>query len=257
MRWRVPFPAIAAAAVLMIGAAGLLTLRRTQVEPPSSLPARMVATGVGVFDSLRLPDGTAVVLGPLSSIEIVKAYGVSRREVEVSGNVYFDVVHDSSKPFTTHAANATIQDIGTRFAVRTDAADGVAVTVSEGSVSLRASKSTPVSAVVLKAGDHGLLLPNGQAVSRRGTAEDLAWMRGQLVFREAPLTEVVASLHRWYGIELRVADTSLARRHLTATFSGEPPDRVLEVIRLVLGADIERRGDTAIVRPTKGSMRLK
>jgi transmembrane sensor len=82
-------------------------------------------------------------------------------------------------------------------------------------------------------------------------------MRGQLVFREAPLAEVVASLRRWYGIELRVADTSLGSRHLTATFSSEPPDRVLEVIRLVLGADIERRGDTAIVRPTRGSMRLQ
>ncbi len=256
-RWRVPFPAIAAAAVLMIGAAGWLTLRRTQVERPGSLPARMVATGVGVLDSLRLTDGTGVVLGPLSSINILRDYGVSRREVEVRGDVYFEVVHDSSKPFTTRAANATIQDIGTRFAVRTDAAEGVAVTVSEGSVSLRATRSTAASHRVLKTGDHGLLLPNGQTVSRHGTAEDLAWLRRQLVFREAPLTDVITSLRRWYGIELRVPDTSLASRHLTATFSGEPADRVLEVIRLVLGADIERHGDTAIVRPTRGNVQLK
>ncbi len=85
----------------------------------------------------------------------------------------------------------------------------------------------------------------------------MAWIRGRLVFREAPLTEVIASLKRWYGIELRVADKSLASRHLTTSFSGEPLDRVLEVIRLVLGADIERRGDTVIVRLTKGSSRLK
>lgn len=257
-RWSVPFPAIAAAALLMIGVAGWLTLRRTQVGQPGSVaPAHMVATGVGIVDSLRLPDGTAVVLGPLSSINIARAYGVSRREVEVRGDVYFDVVHDSSKPFTTRAGNATIQDLGTRFAVRTDAAQGVAVTVSEGSVSLHASRSTPASRVVLKAGDHGLLLANGQTARRRGTAEDLAWMRRQLVFREAPLTEVAASIRRWYGIELRVADTSLASRHLTATFSGEPADRVLEIIRLALGADIERHGDTAIVHSTKGSTRLK
>jgi transmembrane sensor len=85
-------------------------------------------------------------------------------------------------------------------------------------------------------------------MKERAAPEDMAWLRRQLVFREAPLPEVAASLHRWYGIELRVPDTSLAARHLTATFSGEPSERVLEVLRLVLGADIERRGDTAIVR---------
>ena len=62
------------------------------------------------------------------------------------------------------------------------------------------------------------------------------------------LSEVAASLNRWYGIDLQVPDGSLATRHLTATFSGESPERVLDVIRLVLGADIERHGDTAIVR---------
>ena len=73
-------------------------------------------------------------------------------------------------------------------------------------------------------------------------------MRHQLVFREAPLSEVAASLNRWYGIDMQIPDPSLAMRHLTATFSGESPERVLDVIRLVLGADIERHGDTAIVR---------
>ncbi len=100
-------------------------------------------------------------------------------------------------------------------------------------------------------GERGVVQPEGRTAKERATPEDMAWLRRQLVFREAPLKEVAASLHRWYGIELRVPDASLANRHLTATFSGEPPERVLEVLRLVLGADIERRGDTAIVKARK------
>jgi transmembrane sensor len=215
----------------------------------------MIATGVGALDSLRLPDGTQIVLGPLSSVRIAKGYGTTSREVDVSGDAYFEVVHDSSKPFVAHALHATVQDIGTKFAVRTDAAEGVAVSVSEGSVSLQGTNpgrggvgGSAGGAIVLRPGERGVVRPDGQTMKERAAPDDMAWLRRQLVFRETPLPEVAASLHRWYGIELRVPDTSLAARHLTATFSGEPPERVLEVIRLVLGADIERRGDTAIVR---------
>ena len=253
IRWRALSPAIAAVALMAIGVAGFLTLRDRPANQAGVSSPGLVATGIGVVDSLRLPDGTRVVLGPRSSIKVAAGYGNPQREVEVQGEVYFDVVHDSSKPFITHASRATIEDIGTSFAVRTDAADGIAVTVSAGSVSLRATAASETSGVVLKAGDRGVLLSSGQAVSKHGTEDDLAWMRGRLVFREAPLSDVVASLRRWYGIELRVADSSLASRHLTATFSGEPPERVLDVIRLVLGGTIERRGDTAIVRVNKES----
>ena len=254
--WRLPLSAIAAVAVFAISVAGFLSLRDRPTQPTVPAASRMMATGVGMIDSLQLPDGTRVVLGPRSSITIAADYGMQRRDVEVSGDAYFDVVHDVSRPFTIHASGATIEDLGTRFTVRTDAADGVAVSVSQGSVSLQ-GVNTNGHGIVLHPGDRGSVLPNGQAVTRRGTSEDMAWMRGRLVFREAPLTEVIASLKRWYGLELKVTDESLASRHLTATFSGEPPERVLEVIRLVLGADIERRGDTVLVRPAKGSSPLK
>ena len=254
VRWHVPVPALAAAAVLAVGVAGYLTMRTPKSAIPVSPSAPMVATGVGVVDSLRLPDGTRIVLGPLSSVKVAAGYGMTSRDVDVTGDAYFDVVHDSSKPFTAHALHATIQDVGTKFAVRTDAADGVSVSVTEGSVALQGTSpvrnggNAPRGAIVLKPGEKGVVRSDGQTIKQRAGPEDVAWMRHQLVFREAPLSEVAASLNRWYGIELRVPDTSLATRHLTATFSGESPERVLDVIRLVLGADIERHGDTAIVR---------
>jgi transmembrane sensor len=80
--------------------------------------------------------------------------------------------------------------------------------------------------------------------------DDLAWIQGRLVFRDAPLILVGAELYRWYGVRLRVADSSLANLHLTASFSGEPVDRVLNVIALSLGARIERQRNVAILHRT-------
>jgi len=256
-QWRTRFPAIAAAAILVISLGTWVSIE-SGTAPDAITPApRMLVTGVGVRDSMRLPDGSDVVLGPLSSIIVGQGYGEGTRDIEVRGEAWFDVVHDVRRPFTVRAGAATILDVGTIFSVRSDVSEGVAVTVTEGSVSLRAANASIEQGVVLRAGDNGVLKPGGQVVSRPATEDDLAWLRGRLVFREAPMNEVVASMRRWYGIQLRVSDPSLLDKHITATFTGEPPERVLEVLRLVLGADIERRGDTAIVRPAPGSVRSR
>ena len=259
IRWRVPFPAIAAAALVAIGLGTWLTIRKNTAPVTTAVAApRMVATGVGARDSLILRDGTKVILGPQSSIKVASGYGTANRQVEVRGDAFFDVVHNSTTPFIVHTGNAVIQDLGTRFAVRSDAAGGIGVTVTEGSVSLAPVQSA-APPVVLKPGDQGMLDAMGKVTTRRGTAtgDDIAWLTGRLVFREAPISEVISSMRRWYGIDLQLADSSLSNRHLTATFSGEPPDRVLEVLSLALGADIERHGDTAIVRPAKGRVRQR
>lgn len=254
--WRVAFPAIAAAGLLAIGIGSWSALRDRQPQQVALSEPRMLATGVGVRDSLTLPDGTRVILGPLSSVSLRAGYGTDGREVVVRGDAWFDVVHDDSKPFTVWAGGATIVDVGTKFAVTSDSALGVSVSVTEGSVSMRPSSTSAASGVVLNAGDNGILGNGDEVVARRGVVgdDDLAWMRGRLVFRNAPVPGVIASVKRWYGIELKV-DPSLMNRHITATFEGESASGVLEVIGLVLGADVEVSGDSAMLAPTVGRTR--
>ena len=247
-------PALAAAALLTVGVASWMAYRNRPAARPVAAVTGMLGTGVGVRDSLTLSDGTRIVIGPLSSVTVPADYGVNSRSVEVKGDAWFEVVHDEKKPFTVRAANATIVDVGTTFAVRSDTPDGVSVSVTEGAVSLRQVNSPPQQGVILKAGDNGRLEPGGRVIPQRGaaTSDDVAWRDGRLVFREARISDVARSMRKWYGIEMKVADRSLDNRHLTATFAGESPDRVLETIRLALGAEIERHGDTAIVRLPKG-----
>jgi transmembrane sensor len=104
--------------------------------------------------------------------------------------------------------------------------------------------------VLLREGDRGVLGPAGRIVAERRVAidEDLAWIRGRLVFRDAPLDQVRADLRRWHGIELQIADSSLASKHVTTTFEGEPAGRVVDVLALILGATAEQRADTVVLR---------
>ena len=81
----------------------------------------------------------------------------------------------------------------------------------------------------------------------------MAWTTGKLVFRDAAIDEVSADLKRWYGVELRVTDSALLRRHFTGSFTSEPATRVLDVVALALGARAERRGDTVYIRGSASS----
>ena len=212
---------------------------------------QVVSTAIGARDSVRLPDGTMVLLGPASRLAVSASYGHGERDVSLAGVARFSVRHDIVSPFVVRAGAAVVRDIGTVFMVR--AAGGAnqraSVAVAEGAVSL-GSQRAATSPIRLDAGDRGELGPDGEIVAHRGTASDadFAWTRGILDFNDAPMTQVQDELHRWYGVELKV-DSTLAARRLTATFEHEPVDRVLHAIALALGAGVTQDGVVATLRP--------
>ena len=237
-----------AAAAALVVAVGVLVARRT-TPMPRAVPAQAYATGVGERRDLRLADGTEVILGPASRLT------VRERAVELQGEALFRVVHDPRRPFSVAAGGARIRDVGTSFTVHSDPGETLRVVVGDGIVALTHGSDS----VTLARGDVGTLDSAGSVAAKRGaaTSDDLAWTRGQLVFRNASVAELVADLRRWYGVELRVtsADTALMRRHFTGTFAPgrEPASQVLNVVALALGARVEHRGDTVFLRATNPS----
>lgn len=248
--WRRPAIRAAAALVVVLGA-GVLYRRYAVDGAPRAegvATASSFTTAVGARDSIFLPDGTFVLLGPASHLELIAGYGAGGREVKLRGVALFEVRHDAAHPFSVHAGEARIQDIGTRFTVRDGGSEGVRVVVTAGSVRLHSARATADSGVVLAAGSAGVVRPEHRAEAMNGadTLAALAWTQGRLVLDDASLVRMAAELRRWYGVELRIADSSLASRHVTASFSGEPAAEVLRVIALTLGTEVRMRGDTAV-----------
>jgi transmembrane sensor len=253
------WPAVAAAA-LVIAIGALVWRGRTPADEPTTIAARELATPVGGRDSLVLPDGSQVVLGPGSHLTIAAGYGLASRELSLRGEAYFDVKHDATHPFVVHANGATIRDVGTSFAVHADSTGGVRVAVTSGTVELARASASPSSTAVLNAGDVGTVSVTGGVVAERGAGsdDDLAWRHGTLIFRDATMAEVREDLRRWYGIQLVVRDSAVLRRHMTATFTDRDSiGGVLNAIALLLPATIERRADSAIVRITPETTRRK
>jgi transmembrane sensor len=246
--WRLPGSLALAAGILIIISVALWPRLRDRAAPTEA--AQVYRTATGARDSVMLPDSSMIVLGPRSELRVDAGFGESRRSMELEGEAYFNVRHDDARPFVVRAGRAVIRDVGTVFTVRNDRQGRTRVVVTEGAVLMQGTADTAAQGVILHPGDVGTLAAGTGVVAQRGqaTPEDLAWTRGELVFRAAPLSEVAEALERWYGVTLRFPDTSTARLRFYGDFRGDPLESVLRQIALSFGANIERRGDTVIFR---------
>jgi transmembrane sensor len=251
-RWAIGGLAAAAAAVALVFGLRGATSRSADGPGTVASAGRSYATAIGAIESVLLSDGTRVVLAPGSRLSVASSFGQGARDVTLEGIARFTVRHDAAAPFVVHAGGATVRDIGTQFVVRAPSAGDasvVSVAVLEGAVTV-ASSSAEQNATAVRAGDRAELRADGRVVSEAGAVggDADAWMRGELVYQNATLDVVRDDLRRWYGIDLRVADATLATRRLTGTFERASVDEVLQRIALALGATVERSGAVATLR---------
>jgi transmembrane sensor len=247
--WSLPL----AAGVLLVTAIVGLRMLEPAIDPPPVQPAtttRRVATTRGQRAEIRLDDGTRVTLGVESRLEFQSDFGSRARDVYLDGTADFAVVHDTTKPFTVHTANAVTTDVGTRFVVRAYPTDGrTEVVVSEGSVALKAPSGRGTHEVVLTKNQLGVLVAGTPKVTVRHVDASTysAWTHGQLVFRDAPLSAVVRELGRWYETPVRLGDPALNAMPFSASFSVESLHDAVTTLTTVLPLRAVRRGSAVVL----------
>jgi transmembrane sensor len=240
-----------AASILLVTAigfwrAGLLGPRVESATRPEDAPAVMeFATGPGERRTLSLADGTRVTLAPGSVLRTARPpyTGTGSRDVHLQGHAYFEVTPDPDRPFLVRTPRAVTRVLGTEFDVRAYAGStATEVLVRSGRVALSASSDSVAEPRILTGGDRGTVAESGDIRVENGvdTSAGLAWTAGTLIFRAAPVPEVVTELERWYGLRIRLADPAMRERRITATFANEPVDLVLQTMAELLGADWKR-----------------
>jgi len=183
-----------------------------------------IMTPTGGQYHLVLSDGTKVWLDSKSSLRFPAAFGSGSREVEMSGQVYFEVADDAAHPFLVQVGAQTVTVLGTHFNVNAFPEEGpVRTTLVEG-------------AVKVEAAGHGLLLhPGQQASGSRQLIGDpdmeatLAWKDGVFRFNSASLPAIMRQLSRWYGIDVTYKDS--IRASFVADIPREAP--LSEVLKLL------------------------
>jgi transmembrane sensor len=214
------------------------------LAPAAPAPMQVVTAPRGQRVDFHLPDGTRVLLSAGSTVRRLADFTRGPRDVELEGEAYFEVTHDASRPFTVRARELVATDLGTAFAVRAYPEDARArVVVRSGQVALRAAAAPSAPERVIAPGQLGRLAPDGSPIVEvADTARLFAWTDGWLVIDDVPLRDALPQLSRWYDLDFRLADSSIADIRLAANLKNQPTDDALTVLALGLGLRAERHG---------------
>ena len=150
---------------------------------------------------LTLADGTKVWLNAASSLKFPTAFTGGERVVELTGEAYFEVVHNSKQPFKVKTADQTVQDIGTQFNVNSYTDEDVAATtLVEGSVKIFDGKGQ----TMIKPGQQYLRKGNGamDVKSDVDIDEVTAWKNGMFQFNNADIKTIMRQISRWYNVDI-------------------------------------------------------
>jgi len=152
-----------------------------------------------------LDDGTKVWLNAASSLRFPQAFTGKQREVELTGEAYFEVAKNKAKPFMVQANGTQVQVLGTHFNINAYGDNGgVTTTLLEGSVRMASGKST----VMLTPGQQGTAGKNGAPilVNNADMEETMAWKNGLFVFHDASIENIMKQVSRWYDVDVAYLD---------------------------------------------------
>jgi transmembrane sensor len=231
---------------------------------PGALAASLaLAVGIGSFDGapvgspvstaiaqtrvLKLADGSRVTLGPSSRIATrIDAKG--RSVTLLSGEAFFEVAHDSSRPFWVEAGDTRIQVVGTKFDVNR-AGGRVSVSVLEGVV--RVHEPAPLlgkSAVRVLRATQMVQTADSASLFSAPPSTAIAvdpvpagdWRNGRLTYIDARLGDVVDDLNRYYAPGVKLADPALADVRIAMGLRPSEIDAFVEGLPLIAPVRVEK-----------------
>lgn len=205
-------------------------------------------TQTGEQRTAALDDGSRISLNTDSHVTV--KFARDERAVSLErGEAMFDVAHDAARPFVVRAGDEQIKALGTSFVVRRDG-DRVRVTLLSGKVEVaRVGERSRVLAV-LAPGERVSATPDTVPVLDRPSLDAItAWRRGELRFRDTPLSEAVAEVNRYGRQRVIVNDARLASLPISGVFATDDPAEFAAAVAQLHGLRMRREGEAVVLTP--------
>jgi transmembrane sensor len=155
-----------------------------------------------------LPDGSKVFLNRNSQFSYRDNFGKSKRDVKLTGEAYFEISPDATRPFMIDAGKASIKVVGTSFNVITNNRESeVEVFVVTGKVIL--SDKSGSQSIALEPGYIGKMDSKKSEKSFNDNPNYRSWNTGLLVYSGQKLEVVFQDLKRVYNMDIVADDPSI------------------------------------------------
>lgn len=178
-----------------------------------------------------LPDGSKVWLNASSSIHFPTAFLGKQRDVELTGEAYFEIVKNKEKPFHVNVKNMQVEVLGTHFNVNAYADEkSIKTSLLKGSVKIKNRSES----VLLRPGQQGIMEKSNQNIEIKNAdlEEAIAWKNGLFQFDGANITAIMREISRWYDVDIVYAGKIPIRRFEGKISRDVPLSDVLKILEL-------------------------
>lgn len=236
-----------AAVLVTIISAGIYFLNQ-EPHKQSSVISRL--TNIKENRLIQLPDGSTVIVSPGSKLNYPSSFdGLAKREVYLDGQAYFDIRHNSVKPFIIHTGKLKTIVLGTAFEINAWADDpNIRVTVSRGKVKVEDQNNRTL----------GVITPNQQITYDKtsknvvqkvvNAPEYLEWKEHDLLLSDVTVAEAAELLETRYKVKIIISDDQIrSRRFTTIVRKGETLEQILKSISEFNEADYHYDREKAVI----------
>jgi transmembrane sensor len=221
---------LAASVVLLLGTIGYYFRDHLQHE--------RYVTNYGEVRNVTLSDGSQVTLNANSVLKVPRfGFKKNSREVFLTGEATFSVEHLPGHPrfIVRTPEQLEVEVLGTKFMVYSRAR-GSKVVLNEGKVQLRSLKKKTDQPLIIHPGDVATVSVQGNVslAHNQPVAALASWKDQRFTFDNTPISEIAYQLDEIFGVQIIIADSTLARRTLGGTFKAETAEKFLQVIAEML-----------------------
>lgn len=249
-------PAIAATIALLVtgGMACFLIFGHKSPLPDVLRKKNQVSTLSGSRTKIVLPDGSKVWLNAGSKLSYEDFAKNPVREVTLSGEAFFEVIHDDHQPFIVHTKTIDVRDIGTSFVIKAYPNDNTfEATLIEGAIQVVDQRATdrkillkPKEKIIIPLSDSLAEHPivsgpdkepsmlykiNKVEEDKHGLLPETAWVENKLVFNGEALGLLAKRMERWYNVKIYFRDTLIAQTPFTGIIENETLEQALKAMQ--------------------------
>ena len=195
-----------------------------------------------------------VTLGSGSTLRYPRSFNGNTREIQLTGEAFFNVTKNPNKPFIVHTRSLQTRVLGTSFKIDAFNGQPVVVAVATGKVQVdrndSGSNQLPPLAVLLPGNEVTWSPESGKAILSHVVIEDIAgWEKGQLAFTGTPLREVANRLERWYNVKIAISNKRKAAYRMNCILDGtQPLKKSLEVLKATIQSNYTIKDSVVIIQ---------
>ena len=193
-------------------------------------------SGTGNVSTILLADGSQIWLNSNSSIDIINQEA-STIELSLRGEALFDIIHNENRRFIVNAQDLKIEDLGTRFNVRSYIDDDeIIATLIEGEIEV--SNFSKQMSEILKPGQQlkYSILNKQFSVGKIDTTFIGKWTENKFEFVDKTLLEIARDLENWYGVTIAFENNQIANERFTGVIQKSTSiNKVLDILAYTAG----------------------